>query len=149
MLQHVLIELFERDLNRLKEEIDLYENEEKLWVIENGIKNSAGNLALHLLGNINHFVGAILGKTGYIRKREEEFSNKNISRNEILKEINKAIDMIKFVLAGIMDEEMQKDYPIEVFRNKGKMKVQYFLIHLTGHLNYHLGQINYHRRLIS
>jgi len=149
MLKNSIIELFERDLLRLKDEINLYADESKLWITKKDITNSAGNLALHLLGNLNHFIGAILGNTGYIRKREQEFSNKNIPRDEILKGINKTIEVIKSVLAEITDEEMQKNYPVEVFKNKGKMKVQFFLIHLSGHLNYHLGQINYHRRLIG
>ena len=148
MLKDTIINLFERDLNRLKEEIKLYNDDIKLWAIDKEIKNSAGNLALHLLGNINHFVGTTLGNNGYVRNREAEFSSKNIPLAEIIHDIDKTVLMIKETLGEISDEDMENDYPLEVFKNKGKMEIQYFLIHLTGHLNYHLGQINYHRRLI-
>ncbi|HCX22935.1 MAG TPA: DinB superfamily protein, partial [Cytophagales bacterium] len=73
-----LAELFTRDLNRLIKELEQYPNEEQLWVVTEGINNSAGTLTLHLIGNLNHFFGAILGNTGYIRNREAEFSDRNI-----------------------------------------------------------------------
>ncbi|HEY5407636.1 MAG TPA: hypothetical protein VIJ92_11120 [Ginsengibacter sp.] len=72
--------LFERDINKLIEEINLYKNEEDIWKIKEGISNSSGNLTLHLLGNLNHFIGATLGNTGYVRERDKEFSLKNIPR---------------------------------------------------------------------
>lgn len=147
MLKYSIIELFERDLARLKEEINLYEDEDSLWVVEKNIKNSAGNLVLHLLGNLNHFIGATLGQTGYVRHRDEEFTQRNIPRSQMSDNIDKTATMIKKVLEGFSGEDLEKDYPLEVFRNKGKMKTGFFLVHLTGHLNYHLGQINYHRRL--
>jgi len=147
MLRDTIIDLFERDLNRLKEEIKLYDDT-KLWIIDKEIKNSAGNLALHLIGNINHFIGATLGKNGYIRNREAEFSDKNVPLAELMDGIDRTIVMIKDTVGKISDEDMQMDYPLEVFKGKGKMKTEFFLVHLTGHLNYHFGQINYHRRLL-
>lgn len=149
MIQKTLIELFERDLNKLKEELSLYKDESVMWEIRGEIKNSAGTLALHLIGNLNHFIGAILGKTDYVRNRNAEFSDKNIPRTDIIVNIGKTIEMIKSVLSKISDEEVNKEYPIEVLGKKEKIKTEFFLIHLAGHLNYHLGQINYHRRLLS
>lgn len=149
MIRQTLTELFERDLVRLKEEVELYNDEKTMWKIRGEIGNSGGNLVLHLIGNLNHFIGAVIGRNGYIRNREAEFSDKNISRSEIINKIDKTIEMIKSVLPQISDEEMKKDYPVGVFKSKSKMSNGFFLIHLTGHLNYHLGQINYHRRLIK
>jgi uncharacterized damage-inducible protein DinB len=149
MLKNSIIEIFERDLARLKDEINLYPDESKLWITEKEIKNSAGNLVLHLLGNLNHFIGATLGNTGYVRQREKEFSDKNIPRQKMLVEIDKLIVVVKNTLEKMDGEDFDKDYPLEVFKKKGKMKTEFFLVHLTGHLNYHLGQINYHRRLIG
>ncbi len=70
MLNELLSEFFERDIIKLKEEIVLYKDETNLWKVENKISNSAGNLCLHLIGNLNHFIGATVGNTGYVRQRE-------------------------------------------------------------------------------
>ena len=148
MIQQSLSELFERDLNKLKEEINLYKDESYIWDVKGEIKNSAGNLTLHLLGNLNHFIGAILGNSGYVRNREEEFSDTHVPRTEIIGDIDKAIGIVKSTLSRVSDELLKKDYPIKVLKNKETMRTEFFLIHLSGHLNYHLGQINYHRRLI-
>ena len=83
-----IIKLYERDLNRLKDEISSYTEESELWKINKEIKNSGGNLALHLVGNLNHFIGATLGNTGYIRQREREFNDKNVSKQDIIDQIN-------------------------------------------------------------
>ena len=139
MIQQSLSELFGRDLTKLKEEISLYVDESKIWTVKGEIKNSAGNLTLHLLGNLNHFIGAILGNNGYVRNRDAEFSNKNVPRTEIINNIDKTIEVIKSTLSKISDEELKKDYPVKVLKNKETMKTEFFLIHLVGHLNYHSG----------
>jgi uncharacterized damage-inducible protein DinB len=148
MIQQSLSELFERDLNKLKEEINLYKDENRIWDVKGDIKNSAGNLTLHLLGNLNHFIGAILGNSGYVRNRDEEFSDNHVPRTEIIGNIDKTIGIIKSTLLKVSDQQLKKDYPIKVLKNKETMRTEFFLIHLLGHLNYHLGQVNYHRRLI-
>ena len=148
MIQQSLSELFERDLNKLKEEINLYKDENRIWDVKGDIKNSAGNLTLHLLGNLNHFIGAILGNSGYMRNRDEEFSDNHVPRTEIIGNIDKTIGIIKSTLLKVSDQQLKKDYPIKVLKNKETMRTEFFLIHLLGHLNYHLGQVNYHRRLI-
>ena len=148
MIQQSLSELFERDLNKLKEEINLYKDENRIWDVKGDIKNSAGNLTLHLLGNLNHFIGAILGNSGYVRNRDEEFLDNHVPRTEIIGNIDKTIGIIKSTLLKVSDQQLKKDYPIKVLKNKETMRTEFFLIHLLGHLNYHLGQVNYHRRLI-
>ncbi len=138
---------FVKDLQKLKEEISLYKNEATIWQVEKGIANSAGNLCLHLVGNLHHFIGATLGNTGYVRNREAEFASKNIPQQELIKMVDETISIIEKVLPSIKDEQLTADYPIIVFKNK--MTTGYFLVHLVGHLGYHVGQINYHRRLLE
>ena len=147
MLTNTLILLFERDLNKLISELNLYQNEANIWKIENNISNSAGNLALHLIGNLNSYTGKEIGKTEYIRNRELEFSLKNIPREELIHKIEKTILVVKTSQEMIKEEELKNEYPILVFSKK--TTTEYFLVHLTTHLAYHLGQINYHRRLIE
>lgn len=147
MLKDTLIEIFERDLNKLKEEINFYKNERELWIIEKEINNSAGNLCLHLIGNLNHFIGATLGETGFIRNREIEFSAKNETRQNLINEIEKTMETVKSSLNKLSNDAFDKNFPVE---KHGKVvKMDFMLLHLLTHFNYHLGQINYHRRLIQ
>lgn len=146
MLQH-LLSLFERDLDKLAAEIKLYPNEESLWHIADGIANSGGNLCLHLIGNLRTYIGATLGNSGYIRNREAEFSDKNVPRATLLEGIGLAKQDLQNVLPHLTESELNAKYPLLVF--DAPMQTQWFLLHLSGHLNYHLGQINYHRRLLA
>lgn len=147
MLKITLKSLFNRDLLKLKSEIEAYTKEENLWLTQGSVSNSAGNLAMHLVGNLNHFIGTQLGNTGYIRDREFEFSGKNLPKKELLLQIDDTITMIHATLDGLNEDKLRQDYPMVVF--KEKMSTEYFLVHLTTHLAYHLGQINYHRRLLD
>ncbi|WP_445955922.1 DinB family protein [Yeosuana sp.] len=147
MLLKTLTKLFVRDLNKLKVEIELYNNEKNLWVLDKTILNSAGNLCLHLVGNLNHYIGSVLGKTDYMRQRDLEFSLKDIPRKELIKMVDDTIIMVEKTLKKVSNEELDKDYPLIVF--KETMTTEYFLVHLATHLAYHLGQINYHRRLLD
>ncbi len=147
MVKDSLIEIFDRDLKKLVEEISLYKDELLLWKVEEGISNSAGNLCLHLIGNLNHFIGATLGGTDYVRKREEEFSLENVPRVDMIKNIEVVSQIVKTSLTLLPIEKLEKEFPINVF---GKpITTELFLIHLATHLSYHLGQINYHRRLVN
>jgi len=147
MLKQTLITIFHRDLSRLKEELCAYADETTIWKIEQGITNSAGNLALHLIGNLNHFIGATLGNTGYVRQRENEFAFKNIPRHEIFRSIDETILVIQQTLETITEEELENPFPVKIALGDGSTR--FMLINLATHLSYHLGQINYHRRLIG
>ncbi len=143
----VLIEIFDRDLKKIETELNQYADEALIWKIEPGISNSTGNLCLHICGNLRHFIGATLGNSGYIRNREAEFAMKNISLEKLLQEIAVTNKEVSHTLEKIKSEDLEKDFPLEVL---GKIyKTEFFLIHLSAHLNYHLGQINYHRRLVK
>ncbi|GAB3894784.1 hypothetical protein GCM10028803_10290 [Larkinella knui] len=146
MLQ-TLKALFARDLKRLRREIELYQNEEKLWILDKEIPNTAGNLCLHLVGNLNTYIGAVLGNTGYIRHRDLEFSRRNVPRSELLRQVDETLAIVLSSLDRVNEEQLAEDYPMLVFEEK--TTTEYFLIHLTTHLAYHLGQINYHRRLLD
>jgi uncharacterized damage-inducible protein DinB len=139
--------LFERDLNKLEEELLAYKNEKNIWVVNNGIKNSAGNLCLHLLGNLQHYIGFRLGKIEYQRDRPVEFSSNNIPVENIIKLIDHTQLVLKTSFSNLDSSTLANEYPEMVFQES--MSVEYFLLHLLAHLNYHLGQINYHRRLIE
>lgn len=143
---HNLRDLYLSNLTKLKEEISAFKNENDLWHIQGDVKNSPGNLALHLTGNLNHFIGAQLGNTGYVRNRDKEFSDKNIPRTEMITGIDEAMEVVNTVLSNLTDENVQRDYPI-LFLGKQYRTVEILFI-LYGHLNYHLGQINYQRRLL-
>ncbi|MBP2282319.1 putative damage-inducible protein DinB [Flavobacterium sp. CG_23.5] len=147
MLIETVRTLFNRDLNQLKKEIELYQNETDIWCVQKGISNSAGNLCLHLIGNLNTYIGAEFGKTNYVRNRALEFSLNDVPKAELLNKIEETKTIIDNALRSLTDEMLQNEYPLLVFETK--MTTEFFLIHLTTHLAYHLGQINYHRRLLT
>ena len=147
MIIESLRSLYNRDLNKLKAEIEAYQHEENLWKTDKSISNSAGNLCLHLVGNLSHFIGAQLGNTGYVRHRELEFSLKDIPKAELIEKIEATTIIVDSVLSQLPEADLRKEYPLVVFEDK--MTTDFFLIHLIAHLDYHLGQINYHRRLLD
>jgi uncharacterized damage-inducible protein DinB len=145
MLIETFKSLFNRDLLKLKQEIESYNDQNKLWYVEKGISNSAGNLCLHLIGNLNHFIGAALGNNGYVRNRELEFSQKNIPADELVNRINDTVVVIENTLGKLSDDILSEDFPL--LYNNEKVSTMLMLTHLLTHLDYHLGQINYYRRL--
>ncbi len=146
MVHQHLAEFFERDLLKLKEEIGLYNDENSMWLVKEGISNSGGNLCLHLIGNLNHFIGATLGGTGYVRQRDLEFSQKNIPRSQLLREIDAVIIVVKETLHKLPAADYEKPFPL--LKHEQEVSTGHMLLHLFSHLSYHLGQINYHRRLL-
>lgn len=136
-----------RDLDRLADEIRAFNQEENLWKVTGHVTNPAGNLCLHLAGNLSTYIGAILGGSGYARDREAEFNLKNVSRAELLKKVEQVKLVISGTLRKLQEEQLQQPYPQQVLGYE--MNTGYFLLHLSGHLNYHLGQINYLRRLLE
>lgn len=147
MLKEILIKLFERDLVKLRTEIGLYEDEYDLWITKGEIVNSGGNLCLHILGNLNHFIGAVLGETGYMRHRDDEFSLKNVLREDLITNINNCILTVTETLNNLNEEDLHKDFPLK--KDDQTVSTMHMLLHLFGHLSYHLGQINYLRRSLS
>ena len=147
MSQQALTSLFERELEKLKKEVLAYDEESSLWVISGEIKNSGGNLCLHICGNLQHYIGCAIGNSGYVRQRDREFSDKNVPVTELITLIDTTKKVVNDTIATLSPEDMKKDYPQEFYR--GDMDVEHLLIHVYGHLTYHMGQINYHRRLLN
>lgn len=147
MLNQTLNMLFQRELDKLVLELQSYKSEENIWIIADGISNSSGNLTLHLIGNLNYFFGKNVGNTGYVRDRPAEFSSKNIPVEKLLADISATKTMLKQVFENINESQLQAIYP-EQYNDMDITHEQIF-VHLYGHFTYHLGQINYHRRLIG
>jgi uncharacterized damage-inducible protein DinB len=141
-----ITDLFQTDLDKLIEEISLFTTENDIWETKEGITNSAGNLTLHLLGNLNHFIGKTLGGSDYVRKRDEEFSLKNIPKEKLISSLKELKETIKNTLSKLSKEDLLKDFPIAI-RNE-TFSTEMMLIYLLAHLNYHLGQVNYLRRML-
>jgi hypothetical protein len=142
-----LVKILERDLLKLEDEIRQYSTGSVLWIAGGDTKNPGGNLALHLCGNLQHYIGKVLGNTSYTRNRDLEFSAKNVPKDELILEIRKTRETVIRVLKSLDHAQLDKPFPAKVFDYE--MTTAYFLIHLSGHLNYHLGQINYHRRMLT
>jgi len=142
-LRRVLI----RDLEALGREIALFPDDATVWRTLPGVTNSAGNLALHLCGNLQHFVGAVLGKTGYVRDRDAEFTRKNVPGPEIAREIGKTIAVVSATLGRLAPGALSDMYPAAP--NNIQVPTGLFLLHLAVHLTYHLGQANYLRRALT
>ncbi len=136
-----------RDLATLRDELGAYESEEDLWRVSGGVTNSAGNLALHLCGNLRHFFGAVLSSDDYVRDRPSEFEKRSIPREELIAEIDMTRSVVDQALNGINPSRLDDPYPQEFFGHS--ITTIQFLIHLSGHLTFHLGQIDYHRRLLT
>jgi len=142
--------ILDRDLAALAGQLDRYPDDASVWRLGGEIKNSAGTLAIHLVGNLEHFVGAVLGGTGYVRDREAEFGDRDLPRSEILERIAHCRKVVAATLAELDDDAVLAPYP-------GKMPPIYdegttthlFLLHLCAHLMWHLGQVDYHRRLLA
>ncbi len=137
--------LLNRDIEKLKEEINAYGDENKLWQVSGSVANSAGTLCLHLTGSLNHFIGAVLGKTGFVRDRESEFSLRNVPKAKMLADLEQTRKTVADTLAGLQDEDLHKTFPVK-FQGED-VQTFWFLSHILTHVSYHLGQVNYHRRM--
>lgn len=147
MITPVLIQLFEEGLTKLTGEISAYPDDASLWVTKDGINNSGGNLCLHLTGNLQHFLGAVLNDSGYVRNRDAEFKVKNIVKAKLLNEIEETKTAVRDTLEQVSKKVLDKTYPLPI--NGEMVNTEYFLVYLLAHLNYHIGQINYLRRLVT
>lgn len=142
-----LVTIYDRDLNRLKNEIQTFTHETNLWKTTGAVKNPAGNLCLHLVGNLKTYIGKNMGDYGYIRDREAEFNLKNVPQSQLIQQIVETKQVVIGALQKLDDSQLQNTYPEETLGFK--MTIGFFLIHLTAHLSYHLGQINYLRRILE
>lgn len=147
MLNLLLANFYERDLRKLIEEVNAFKNEEDLWKIQGTVKNSCGNLVSHLIGGLNHHIGTTLAHTDYVRNRDLEFSVKGTPRQELVARLEALIPMIKSTLETFTPEKMEAEFPV-MFDGANNSN-SYVLTQLLVHLNYHLGQVNYLRRILE
>lgn len=136
-----------RELRSLRRELELYPDERLLWALPPGFPNSAGTLALHLAGNLQHYIGALLGGTGYVRNRDAEFAQRDIPRETLYEQIAAAEEAIRSTLPGMDDDRLSQPFP-EAIRDHF-LETGDLLLQLTSHLAYHLGQVDYHRRAVT
>lgn len=138
-----------RDLKSTDAQIAAYPDEASMWLTPSGISNPAGTLALHIAGNLRHFIGAVLGKSEYVRDRDAEFFARDVPREKIRAEIAAAVDDVNAAFDRLTATSVGEEYPIPVGQGKIRVRTSDWIIHLAGHLTYHLGQIDYHRRLTT
>jgi uncharacterized damage-inducible protein DinB len=142
-----ILRLLIRELKSFKKEIEIFPEDNLLWETVPGITNAAGNLTLHICGNLKHFIGAVLGNSGYVRNRDSEFSTRSGSREDLIREIEETIEIISDVLPRLSRETIDAKYPQIV--GGIEFRCGLFLLHLCTHLAHHLGQAGYLRRVIT
>jgi hypothetical protein len=145
-MENYFAELYERDLLKLRDEIKNFKDEGNIWRATDGVTNSAGTLTLHLIGNLSFTIGAKIGNTGYVRDREREFSATGIAQAEMIADIENLIGIVKTSLNGITQQQLDAIYPLEMV---GQKSTVWYLSFFYGHFTYHLGQINYLRRILE
>ncbi|MCI0448293.1 MAG: DinB family protein [Chlorobi bacterium] len=138
---------YSKYLDQLREEISLYKDENDLWKLTGDIKNTPGNLAIHICGNLKFNFGAVLLNNGYVRDRDSEFARKNVPREEILKEIDSAKKVVLESLSTLSRADLNKPFPSSAYGDEGTTGD--LILRISFHLAYHLGQINYHRRILT
>ena len=136
-----------RDLRATQREIEAYVDDETLWRVVPGITNPGGTHALHIAGNLRYFLGTVLCNGGYVRDREHEFSARGLTRAEVSTEVVRTMQQVTQTLSTINVAQLQAPYPIKVL--DVQLRTDAFLMHLAVHLGYHLGQLDYHRRIVS
>ena len=147
MVINAIRSILERDLSALRREVEAYPDEAELWRPAPGTTTPGGTLVLHLAGNLQHFFGACLGGTGYVRDRDAEFSRRNLPRTELLREIEAARSAVQAALARLSPGQLGAEFPEPVAN--ARLTTGEYLVHLATHLAYHLGQVDYHRRVVT
>lgn len=147
MLRSSLQTVLTRELRAVRREIEAYPDEDSVWRVVPGLPNSGGTLALHLAGNIQHYFGAVLGRDGFRRDREAEFARRNVPRSELIAGLEAAIASVERTLPKLSDEQLNARYGEPIANRHVSAKL--FLMHLATHLAYHLGQLDYHRRVVT
>jgi uncharacterized damage-inducible protein DinB len=149
MINRYLAQLFDRDIRKLRSEIEKYESEAALWPVVPGTINSGGHLCQHLIGNLRTYVGLALGGVPYQRDREAEFTQRVFDKTQLLGELDRLADIVEASIENLTDQDLQAEFPRDILDMLPEQNVELVLLHLLAHLSYHTGQVNYHRRWIS
>ncbi len=136
-----------RDLGGMIAELEGYPDDPSLWQLPPGFVNSAGTLALHAAGNLRHFVGHVLGGSDYVRDRNREFTARDLARVALIDDLETARREVSRALEGL--DPARADEPFPVPLGSVQVSTSRALIHLTAHLGWHLGQVDYHRRIVT
>jgi hypothetical protein len=147
MLSTDLASLFERDLLRFVQELRAFPDTTALWQTAPGVTNPAGTLALHIEGNLREYVGRQLGRIEYTRNRPLEFAARDLAHDEIVARVEAVQPVVPRIIEALSDETLRADFPEQY--NGASISTQQFLMHLYAHLNYHLGQLDYLRRVTT
>ena len=145
-MENYLAELFVRDLTKLRDEVKKFKDDENIWRKEDGISNTAGTLVVHLVGSLNYTIGELVGHNGSVPDRVKEFTAIDVPKDELVAAVEKLIAVVDQSLTGITQQTLDAEYPLDAF---GKRSTAFYLSHFYGHLNYHLGQVNYLRRILE
>jgi Protein of unknown function (DUF664) len=147
LLRTAIESIVGRELATLRREVDAYPNETDLWSEVPGLPNSGGTLVLHLAGNLQHFFGRELGGSSYVRNRPAEFSQRNVTRADLHRQIDAAGTAVALGLSRLVDSQLLAPFPDPAAG--GQLSTGVYLVHLLAHLAYHLGQLDYHRRMVT
>jgi uncharacterized damage-inducible protein DinB len=142
-----LATIIDRDLATLRRELEAYPDDASLWREVPGVANAGGTLALHLTGNLQHYFGALLAGTRYVRDRPSEFSRRNVPRSELLREVDAARSAVRAAAQRVVEAELAEDFPELV--GGSRLLTGDYLMHLATHFAFHLGQLDYHRRVAT
>ena len=147
MIGRTLAAIITRELRALERELNAYQTEDQVWALPAGLPNSGGTLALHAAGNLQHFVGAVLGGSAYVRDRDAEFQRRNVPRSDLIEELRRAETSVRETLQGVDGATLEGLYPLPVANRR--LTTIDFLAHLATHLAYHVGQLDFHRRIVT
>lgn len=140
-------DLLVRELEGLRREIAFFPDDESIWHTVPGISNSAANLALHVAGNLQHFVGRVLGGTSYVRNRELEFGRTSGTKDDVIRELQAAATVVRITLARLGADRLASEFPEH---HAGlRFQTDRFLLHLCTHAAFHLGQAGIVRRALT
>ena len=136
-----------RELRAVERELNAYQTEEQVWLVPDGLPNSGGTLALHIAGNLRHFIGAVLGGDSYVRDRDAEFAKRGVPRAELIGELRSAEKAVRDVMPRLDPAKWNEPYPLPVLNRR--LNTGDFMLHLATHLAYHAGQVDFHRRIVT
>ena len=136
-----------RELKTLERELNAYPTEAQIWEVPAPLPNSAGTLVLHLVGNLQHFVGTGLGGSSFVRDRDAEFSRRNVPRADLIADLQSADRTVRETLPSMEAGRFAEAYPLAVANRR--VNTGEFMMHLVTHLAYHVGQLDYHRRIVT